>query len=249
LDQNLSFEEHSNRNEVKSMRTLCPRLLALVLCLSAMATWATSAEAGTKGIEPVLLAKAKVGDADAQYQVGNAYNYGRRVRRDYAQALNWYRKGAEQGNADAQFQLGGLYHFGHGVPRDAVLAFDWAKKAAIQGQIDAEFFISTCYSEGWGIGRNKGESVFWLQKAAEQGDARSQLYLALAYGTGTGVAKNYKEAYFWFSVAASRETERGRRKNDIKGRFHTGALLTPADLSQVQDRVKAWLQNHPTQSQ
>ena len=231
------------------MRTLSPGLLAFVLCLSAMATWATSAEAGTKGIDPALLAKANAGDAEAQYEVGNAYNYGDKAQRDYAQAHIWYRKGAEQGNADSQFQLGGLYRFGHGVPQDAVLAFDWAKKAAVQGDIDAEFFISMCYSEGWGIGRNKGESLFWLRKAAEQGDARSQLYLALAYGTGTGVAKDYSEAYFWFAVAAPRELDRGRRKNDIKGRFHTAALLTPTELSQAQKRVQKWLEDHPAQSQ
>lgn len=220
-------------------RQFSPLWVVLALALGVCAS-----PANGKSIDPALLAKANAGDAEAQYQLGNAYNYGHKVRRDYAQALIWYRKGAEQGNADSQFQLGGLYHFGHGVPLDEVLAFDWSKKAAVQGDIDAEFFISVCYSEGWGIGRNKGESLFWLRKAAEQGDSRSQLYLALAYGTGTGVAKDYSEAYFWFDVAASREAERERRKQEIKGRFHTGALLTPAELSSVQERVQKWLDDH-----
>ena len=125
---------------------------------------------------PALLVKANAGDAEAQYQLGNAYNYGHKVRRDYSQALIWYRKGAEQGNADAEFQLGGLYHFGHGVPQDEALAFDWTMKAAEQGHMDAEFFISTCYGEGWGVAKDDAQEMAWLRKGAEQGHVNSQLF-------------------------------------------------------------------------
>lgn len=223
-----------------------PRFLAFLLCVSAIAIWATSAKAASEGIDPALLAKAKAGDAEAQFEVGNTYNYGDKV--DYAQALIWYRKGAEQGNADSQFQLGGLYHFGHGVPQDDGQAFNWIVKAARQGHIDAEFYIATCYASAWGVPASDAKRVIWLRRAAEQGDSRSQLYLALAYGTGTGVAKDDSEAYFWFAVAASRETDSGRKENDVKGRFHTGALLTPTELSHAQNRVQKWLEDHPAQS-
>lgn len=96
-------------------------VLALAFCT--FAVWSQSASALSlwhKRIDPALLAKAKAGDAEAQYQLGNAFNYGEKVKRDYAQALIWYRKSAEQGNPDSEFQLGGLYHFGHGVPKDDV---------------------------------------------------------------------------------------------------------------------------------
>ena len=222
--------------------------LPMVLALCVSAVW-VPAVAADKGIDSSLLAKANAGNAEAQYQLGNAYNYGGEVRRDYAQALIWYRKGAEQGNADSEFELGGLYHFGHGVPPDDAQAFTWIMKAAEQGHLDAEFFISTCYKVGWGVAPDETQSVLWLRKAAERGDTRSQLYLALAYGTGTGVGKDYSEAYFWFDVAASAETKRGRRKEDIKGRYHCAALLTSAQLSSVQGRVQKWLDDHPAESQ
>ena len=74
----------------------------LLLCIFAAGT-ATTAQA--KSIDPALLAKANAGDAEAQYQLGNMYNFGDGVRPDYAQALIWYRKSAEQGNADSEFQL------------------------------------------------------------------------------------------------------------------------------------------------
>ena len=34
---------------------------------------------------------------------------------DYAEAVRWFRKAAEQGDADAQFNLGRMYYEGQGV--------------------------------------------------------------------------------------------------------------------------------------
>jgi uncharacterized protein len=60
------------------------------------------------------------------------------VPQDYAQALIWYRKAAEQGDARAQFGLGLMYADGHGVPQDYVRAHMWFNIAAgAQGASDA----------------------------------------------------------------------------------------------------------------
>ena len=40
------------------------------------------------------------------------YYQGEGVTKDYGQAVNWFRKGAEQGNADAQWRLGVMYNRG-----------------------------------------------------------------------------------------------------------------------------------------
>src|SRR6516165_5105226 len=161
-----------------------PSVLALAICAFA----ACAATVQAKSIDPTLLAKAQAGDAAAQVRLGNAYNYGRHgAKQDYAQALIWYRKGAEQGDADSEFQLGGLYHFGHGVPQDDVQGFSWIMKAAEQGDGDARFFISACYSEGWGVARDDRQATFWLLKAAVRGHTDSEHYLGRAYERGIGV--------------------------------------------------------------
>ena len=227
-----------------------PRWVVLMMLLFASAASAQPKAPLTgekKGISRALLAKAKAGDAEAQYQLGNAYNYGDEVRRDYAQALIWYRKGAEQGNADSQFQLGGLYHFGHGVPQDEAQAFVWIVKAAQQSNIDAEFFISTCYTQGWGVPRNDAKAAIWLRKAAEQGDARSQFYLGHFYDSGEGVPRDYSEAYFWFDLAASRDVTGERQEEAVKRRDLVAPLLTPAEIASLQQRARQWFQNHPAE--
>ena len=40
------------------------------------------------------------------------------VPQDYAEALKWFRRAAEQNDAAAQTNLGVMYDFGHGVVRD-----------------------------------------------------------------------------------------------------------------------------------
>jgi hypothetical protein len=47
-----------------------------------------------------------------------------------AQAVEWYRKAAEQGNAEAQATLGLLYSMGQGVAHNDVEAYYWLDLAA-----------------------------------------------------------------------------------------------------------------------
>ena len=77
------------------------------------------------------------GDASAQFYLGWAYDNGKGVPKDDAQAVTWYRKAAEQGYADAQNALGVSYDHGEGVPRDILRAYMWFNLAAAQGNEQA----------------------------------------------------------------------------------------------------------------
>ena len=52
---------------------------------------------------------------------------------DYAEAVKWIRKAAEQGDAEAQSHLGAMYAQGHGVQRDYIRAYTWFNLAAMAG--------------------------------------------------------------------------------------------------------------------
>ena len=53
-----------------------------------------------------LLKKAKAGDAEAQYKLGDCYYWGEEgVVEDKVEAVKWYRKAAEQGNVNAKKAL------------------------------------------------------------------------------------------------------------------------------------------------
>ncbi len=53
---------------------------------------------------------------------------------DNAEAVRWFRRGAEQGFAEAQHNLGVMYGQGRGVQQDYVQAHMWISLAAAQGK-------------------------------------------------------------------------------------------------------------------
>jgi TPR repeat protein len=55
------------------------------------------------------------------------------LRQDYAGAVDWYRKAADQGDPNAQANLGLMYADGLGVPQDYVIALMWFGLAAAGG--------------------------------------------------------------------------------------------------------------------
>jgi TPR repeat protein len=65
------------------------------------------------------------------------YEKGQGVRQDYANAVKWYRKAAEQGYPKAQYDLGFMYANGRGVRRDPILAYMWFSLAATKGNASA----------------------------------------------------------------------------------------------------------------
>ena len=70
--------------------------------------------------------------------LGESYAEGKGVPQDYAEAVKWFRKAAEQGSATAQYSLGWCYAEGEGVPKDDVLAYMWLNLAAASGNEDAK---------------------------------------------------------------------------------------------------------------
>jgi TPR repeat protein len=58
------------------------------------------------------------------------YAQGRSVAQDYAEAVKWFRKGAEQGDALAQASIGLGYANGQGVAQDYAEALKWLRKGA-----------------------------------------------------------------------------------------------------------------------
>ena len=83
-------------------------------------------------------ASAEQGDAEAQFNLGFCYDDGRGVKKDYGEAVKWYRKAAEQNFAPAQFNLGYCYANGQGVKKNLEEAVEWYRQAAEQNYTPAQ---------------------------------------------------------------------------------------------------------------
>jgi TPR repeat protein len=146
---------------------LLPKLLPLLL-LFGCASDANYKAAKRYDIEP-LRARAEQGDAEAQYNLGDSYDWGKGVPRDDVEAAKWYRKAAEQGDAKSQSMLGKCYAKGDGVAQNYSEAVRWYRKAAAQGFAQGQFNLGWCYDNGEGVPRNTTEALKWYRKAALQG--------------------------------------------------------------------------------
>ena len=136
-------------------------------------------------------------DLESWFQKGTKHEFRRDVA-DYAQAVHWYRKAAEQGHAKAQCNLGFCYAEGHGVPQDYAQAVHWYRKAAEETYENAQCKLGWCYLYGKGVSRNVVLAYKWLRLAAEQGypGAKEQLTSLSAFISPAELAEGerlYKE--------------------------------------------------------
>jgi TPR repeat protein len=97
------------------------------------------------------------------------YVHGQGVPQDYAEAVKWYRKAADEDFAVAQGNLGTMYALGHGVPQDYAEAATWYRKAADEGFVMGQFSLGTMYAEGHGVPQDCVLAYMWFNLAALQG--------------------------------------------------------------------------------
>ncbi|MHB1880662.1 MAG: tetratricopeptide repeat protein [Acidithiobacillus sp.] len=142
-----------------------PHLLAATLFGLTMANVPTAHAVSLAQLEQ----SAQQGNANAEYNLGNAYFNGQGVPQNYAQAVYWWRKAADQGYADAENNLGNTYYFGQGVPQNYAQAVYWYQKAADQGDPNAECNLGNVYVAGQGVPKNTAMALYWWRKAAAQG--------------------------------------------------------------------------------
>lgn len=163
---------------------------------------------------------------DVMLNIGYIYDSGKGVAQDYAAAMTWYRRAADQGNIVAQYNIGLLYSNGHGVKQDYAEAAVWYRKAAEQGYAEAQNNLSALYQNAQGVQEDHVEAFVWMQKAAEQGLSIAQSNLAAMYADGQGTKKNIAKARQWYKKAAEQGDEdagEALRKLTVKTKTKTKA--------------------------
>ena len=168
------------------------------------------------------------------------YSKGKGVPQDYAEAVKWLRKAADQGVADAQFNLGLLYLGGDGVNQNYAEAAKWCRKAAEQGDVDAQFNLGLMYLKGDGVNQNYAEAAKWFRKAADQGDANTQYNLGLMYFRGDGVRRDYTQAYKWIDLSTAGLSGEERKNAATFRDTVISRLMTPQQIEEAQRLAKEW---------
>ena len=122
---------------------------------------------------------------------------------NWEQAVELYRKSAEQDFFPAQYHLGYCYANGIGVKKDLAEAVKWWRKSAENGFPISQLMLGSFYFNGKGVEKNYAEALKWYRKAAEQGDDIAMHQIGFCYANGLGVEKDYDKALKCFREAAA----------------------------------------------
>lgn len=93
--------------------------------------------------------------------IGQLYENGWGVTKDYSLAYENYAKAFIAGNIDAAYHIGYCTFYGYGVSKNINQAFEWCMLAAEHNYTPAMKEISNMYKKGIGTPRNIAESDKW----------------------------------------------------------------------------------------
>ncbi|HEX8238931.1 MAG TPA: SPOR domain-containing protein [Allosphingosinicella sp.] len=108
---------------------------------------------------------AEAGNADAQFNLGQAYKLGRGVPVNAATAQSWYQKAARQGHEQAQVNVGLLLYNG-GRRQEAL---PWIRKAVELGDPRAQYILGTELFNGDLVAKDWPRAYALMLRAADGG--------------------------------------------------------------------------------
>jgi len=108
---------------------------------------------------------AEKGDADAAFNLGQAYRLGRGVPVNLGAAQTWFERAARKGHLDAQTTLG-LLLFQNGNQAGGLR---WLRMAAEQGEPRALLIYGTALFNGDGVSRDPVLGYAYVSRSAAQG--------------------------------------------------------------------------------
>jgi uncharacterized protein len=153
-----------------------------------------------------LLAKARRGDPESQWEAGYYYEEGlvdnsgsSIIKPQPSRAIHWYTLSAKQNHIASQIALGNLLSTGDAVKRDTEAAIFWTKQAIKQGSSSAAFNLGTIY-------RDLAKPVVafnWYYRAVKMGDLDALFQLGLCHLFGFGTKTDYQAAKECFNQILS----------------------------------------------
>ena len=108
-----------------------------------------------------LKKSADAGYAPAQALLGYIYDQSEFDE----EAVEMYRRAAEQGNAAGEFGLGQMYAKGEGIKKDYKKAIELITKAAEKGNLSAAKMLAAIYKTGdFGVTPDPSRAAFWASE-------------------------------------------------------------------------------------
>lgn len=181
-----------------------------------------------------LVTAAQKGDEQAQHELARRLRHGSPA--DRAQALEWFRRAAEQGVPEAQYMVGLAYYEGTVVKKDVKLALLFINRAAAQGDEDALNVLGNLHMEGEGMPVDQRKGVALYQAAARGGSVEAMVSLGRAYRKGEGVPQDFRKALSYYELAAALGSTQGQVMAGLMYQYGRGV---PRNVERARQRFSA----------
>jgi TPR repeat protein len=211
--------------------------LTLAISLIALGTGACS-QSSDATLFHKLSAKAELGSAPAQYNLGMLYNNGIGTRQDPRRAFEWFEKSAASGDPLASYKVGCYYsgQFPGVVPVDHEKAVTAKLVAARAGYFRAQHDIGNAY----GSNDDFQEATMWWTAAAAQGDIGSLANLSEAFRQGLGVQKDPEKALELMLIVV-RQVQSDQKDATRAAIKALKKEVSPQEMAQAEQAAAAWV--------
>jgi uncharacterized protein len=214
------------------------RTLFFTLLLLFSVAHPVSAQVVLSSASKTLLTAARAGDAEAQYKLAVAYDWGQGAPRSGKKAKKWYLAAASQGHDEAQNGLGSVLQ-AEGKHAEAL---KWYQLAADQKHSLATNNLAAMYDHGQGVEQNRQQAFDLYMRAANLGETHAMWNVANTLGAGHLGEPDLVLACVWTArtkrFAHTGETELHRR---IAGsEKYLATKLTHSQLVECADQAGRW---------
>lgn len=159
-------------------------------------------DAPTRGYHDFHL-KARLGDPQAQLDLGLCYLKGLGVKARDDKAAKWFRRAAQQGLPRAQCQFAELLACGRGLKRNDDKALAWFKRAAAADEAHALFWLAQFHEQGrGGLEPCVNRAYDYYRAAAELGHGEAACRHGACLWHGIGVQRDLAAAVTLYMQAA-----------------------------------------------
>lgn len=150
-----------------------------------------------------FLRAAELGHTQASVIVGDLLMDGLDGKPNHKDALQHYKKAADQGDARGQFKLAYMIDRGYGIKVDKAVAASLVHASAEKGFAHSESLMGQFHLRGeYGFARDEVKSANWFSLSAKHGDRVGERYFGLVHEQGLGTYKiNLAEAAKWYGKA------------------------------------------------
>lgn len=167
---------------------------------------------------------AEMGNAVAQYTLGQKFFYGEGVPKDLNQAAYWTLKSVDELNVISMYQLSLIYD----ELGDNEQVVHWTRLSAEGGLTEAIYNMGIIYTSGMnGVTKDISQAEFWFRKAAEKGYPEAQFQLAGIFID----REDNEQAIYWLRQAA--ENGFGNAQAFLAHYYETSQLGLKEDLEQA----------------